>query len=656
MTRRFFLYNALVFVCLFTINVAGYSKVYRISQNELSFEKQMTTILDEINKMPGDESVVIRIDKGYYAISNTIDISIRNHPVDIIGSKNNTTIISGSIEVTGWEEMPNGLWISKIPRVENKDYIPDQLYVNGKKAIRSRIPNKGVFEVQNATKNELSYGARLKKNDIEMIPFISSDDIPILTIFHKWTSSKRYLDRVSITDNTLVFSGIEFPSYNQLEFGNGVVVENTKTGLDTPGEWCVDKRGYIYYWPKEGELIDKTIFRIPVVEKILTVKSSGNISIKSIVFEHTTFQLPKEGVEYVQAASGMSAAIEIDDVNSLAIENCEIRNVANYGIWFRHYCRESMVLKNHFHDLGAGAIKIGTLGLVNSSVLTNHITVDNNIINNYGQLIEGAVGIILFNASDCKITHNDIHFGNYTGVSLGWEWGSGASLSWNNEVAYNRISHIGDGRLNDMGGIYTLGMSKGTTIHHNILSDITAGNSKAWGIYTDEGTTGVLIENNLVYRCTSGGFHQNYGSNNIVKNNIFAWGKQSQLSFASPKGEYPLICSHNIIIMETGALFSGNAIRSEKFVVDSNCYWSISSEMPNVGSQDILKWIEQKDSTSVFKDPNFKDPQKADFRLKNKSICKIIGFKPFDYSKSGVYGKRKWKNKAASLKHGKASL
>ena len=648
MTYRFVLFKALLFVFLFTSNVPVYSKEYKISQNKLSLEKQLTTIIDEINRMPGNERVVIKIDRGYYTVSKTIDINVKNHHVDIIGAKNNTTIISGSIEVTGWQELPNGMWRCKYPKVGNKDYIPDQLYVNGNRAVRSRIPNKGVFVVQNVTKDRKFYGARLKKEDIEMIPFISTDDIPVLTFFRKWNSSKRYLDSVSIIDSTLVFTGLEFPSYNKLEFGNGVVIENTKTGLDIPGEWCVDKRGYLYYWPNEGEVIGKTEFRIPVVEKLLTIQACSNISIKSIVFEHTTFQMPHEGVEYVQAASGMSAAIEIDNVSNFSIENCEVRNVANYGVWFRHNCSESMMSKNHFHDLGAGAIKIGTTGLVNLSVLTNHIIVENNIVNYYGQLMEGAVGIILFNASDCKIIHNNIYFGNYTGISLGWEWGSGASLSWNNEVAYNRLSHIGDGRLNDMGGIYTLGMSKGTTIHHNVLSDINADNSKAWGIYADEGTTGVLIENNVVYRCTSGGFHQNYGSNNIVKNNIFAWGKQSQLSFASPKGEYPLICKNNIFILDAGALFSGKAIKSEKFVVDSNCYWSISSELPKVGSQDIFKWIEQRDSTSVFIDPNFKNPQKLDFRLKNKVICEVIGFKPFDYSKAGVYGKRKWKKLATN--------
>ena len=53
-----------------------------------------------------------------------------------------------------------------------------------------------------------------------------------------------------------------------------------------------------------------------------------------------------------------------------------------------------------------------------------------------------------------------------------------------------------------------------------------------------------------------------------------------------------------------------------------------------------------KDIHSVIADPGFVNPAAFDFRLKNPSTLKKIGFVPFDYSKSGVYGSEAWKNLA----------
>lgn len=631
--------------------MSAYTKKYRVIQNGIPLDEQLDSILREIEKTHETDLVEIKIDGGYYSVTRIIEIQGLTNRVVIRGSKRNPTIISGSIMIEGWEVMPDGLWRCRLPEFSGKTYIPDQLFVNGKRAQRSQIPNDTTFDIVNGARiTSTDYGASLKKKDIAMIPSIGEDEIPLLTIYRKWTAAKRFLKNIS--DTTLYFSGLEFPSYIKLSAGNGLIVENTRGGIDKPGEWCVDKCNYIYYMPKEGEIIGVTEFRIPILEKLLLIQTSDGVALRDIVFEHTTYQIPKDGIEDVQAGAEISAAIEVDSTSNLIIENCEFRNIANYGIWLRQQCKESKVIKCYFYDLGAGAIKVGTLSRVDLKALTKNIVVDNNIICRYGQLFESAVGIVLFNASDCLISHNNIHYGEYTGISLGWVWGFGDSPSKNNEVAYNKISHIGTGKLDDLGGIYLVGKSEGSSVHNNFISNIISKEYRGWGLFADEGVSGVVFENNLTYNCTSGGFHQNYGNGNIVNNNIFAWGVISQSTFSLPMGEVPVSFTHNIVIMESGALFTGCYVSPEmtgKVAPLKNCYWSMASDLPMVNKDDVLEWIKKSDTTSVFQNPNFRAPYNMDFRLKSTTISRVIGFKPFDYTKAGVYGGKKWKKLAETV-------
>lgn len=632
--------------CLLGCTVSVNAQTIRVSQEEFN-----AGVIPQIIARQSNADVIIQLTGNRFYLSSPIEITVSSaKSVVIQGDSRNKTQLIGAKVLSGWEETSNGLWRCRIP-----SGFPafDQLYVNDHAAVMARTPNRGVFRLQSvepvngSIKNQ--YRVSFAEEADPALDSIASSEHPIITIYRKWTHSRQKILSVDKRGHSVIFKGIEYPTYNPLTAQNTVIVSRYRAALDEPGEWLPDTDGYVYYYPRKGETIENCYFHIPVLGTLLRIKGTdaspvSQIEFRNIVFEGIGRVMSDSGFEPGQASSSLGAAIEIDNASRVSFVDCEIRNIANYGIWFREKCFDCTVSKCFFHDLGAGAVKIGKTQKDAASVrVTSGIVIDNNIIRDYGQEMQNAVGILVLNASDNKITHNDISNGFYTGISLGWTWGYGNSPTIRNEVAYNHIWNIGTGILNDLGGIYTLGDASGTVVHHNCIHYVLSGDFRGWGIYLDEGTANITVQDNLVYHCTSGGFHQHYGSGNVVRNNIFAFGIKNQLTFSSAKGTKPLLFSNNIVIMDSGQLFSGAGLGANNVSLEKNCYWNTDGSVPSVSGMDIERWIETRDKGSVIKDPLFRNATGSDFHFRSRKVYRSIGFIPFDYQSAGVYGTLSWK-------------
>ena len=234
-----------------------------------------------------------------------------------------------------------------------------------------------------------------------------------------------------------------------------------------------------------------------------------------------------------------------------------------------------------------------------------------------------------------QIVHNHIHDLFYTAISVGWTWGYGANQSRANIIEYNHLHDIGKEMLSDMGAIYTLGVQPGTRIRNNLIHDVASFTYGGWGIYPDEGSSEMLIEDNIVYHCKSAGFHQHYGRENIVRNNIWAFNRENQLMRTRAEDHLSFTFEHNIVYFDQGRLLGGNWT-GDQFAIDHNLYFDTRGGDMRFAGQSFAEWqTNGHDAGSRMADPLFVNAGNFDFRLLPNSPALQMGFHQIDMRTAG---------------------
>jgi hypothetical protein len=568
-------------------------------------------------------------------------------------------VLSGGVRITGWKLDGEGRWQAELPEVREGKWHFTQLFVNDQRRWRPRLPARGYYQIA----GELERSGEAKGSGVDRFQFSGEDirgdwenlgDVEVLA-FHSWSMSRLPIRSVTREGSVVNFFGTSPSSswWGIFRKGNRYVVENVKEALKEPGQWYLDRpSGRLTYLPRPGETPESTVVIAPRLERLVIFRGDNegdpvrDILVEGLTFAHGAWRISPAGQVMPQAEINLDGAISATDARRIVLRRCAVRHVGIYAIALGNGCHENVIEGCELYDLGAGGVKLGATALdgwgglkaaaSSAEPTTSRNTVRDTTIAHGGRMHPAAIGVWIGHSPYNTIEHNEIFDLYYSATSIGWIWGYARSHAHHNRVLYNHLHTLGQGVLSDMGAVYTLGVSPGTVVSHNIIHDVNAFDYGGWGLYTDEGSTGVRMENNLVYRTKTGGFHQHYGRENRIVNNILAFARTDQLQRTRVEDHLSFTFERNIVFYDQGQLM-GMRWGDDKTFLDRNLYWNRKGEVRFPGNRALEQWREATghDRNSRVADPLFRDPGQDDYRLAPESPALAVGFVPFDFSKAG---------------------
>ncbi|MBQ7951310.1 MAG: S-layer homology domain-containing protein [Clostridia bacterium] len=441
---------------------------------------------------------------------------------------------NGGTKVTGWQPQEGSpIWVADASHVEDTR----NMYVNEFPAAlarsRYRYQPSGLYQITGSKYD--SDGFIVPQSNFPK-SFTHPEDMmivwPIL-----WTTSRTPVDDVFYGDTTVTFkmqqpvwtcaTSLGGAGHLNVDPSDSFILENAIELLDEPGEFFFDKyEKKLYYYPYKEEDMTTADVWVSTTEKLLNMSGSSlqnkvqNVEFNNLRFQYGAWnELSQTGMKenqtdqmYIASTDDAiwhkeimkPAQVTIEAAQYIDIKNCEFVNLGSNCLNMTNGILNSNIVGNLFRDSAATGLVVGNwnhkVELSDDQERCEYINISNNAFHRVAYEICGSAAMAVYYPAHVVIDHNDVRDVPYTGISVGWGWGA-----WNPpdvrdiHVLSNYVENVTSQNF-DGAHIYTLGRMEESTIKYNHL--VESGDTRG-GIYLDEASAAITVEENVVQRATN---------------------------------------------------------------------------------------------------------------------------------------------------------
>ena len=455
--------------------------------------------------MRGSDVKTTYVREGSYSLPRTLELTAQDSGVRILGYPGEQAVISGGQTVGGFVHEGNGVYSAALASAPGFDVT-----VNG---VRYKLASKAAYDPNDPTTGWSVADAATNGPSARALRYhagdVSASDLVPGTMIQVFDTDRLQDAIVQVAGIDEATRTITFKSDIPFTLRDGATFR-----LLGNSAW-VDQAGEFAYRASDGRLVinvgagagfDGTGVEVSRLGTAMRLNGAAGVTIQGLTFTNTT-------------TDGYALDVVGGDVNRI-VGNSFV-NVGT-GIHLTQGSDRNLVSGNYLDHLGINGMMLDSQS--NGNLVTG------NQIQHIGEVRKYAGGIMGAGINDTEISHNDIDHSSRYGISIK-NWNA-ATISLNNSILYNRIRHTGE-ETADSGGIEMLGRSgldtgsvvKGNWIEHvgGIATTGTGAwlrNYKGYGIYLDDMTSGVTVQDNFLKDTSWANVMIHGGRNNTVTNNI----------------------------------------------------------------------------------------------------------------------------------------